>query len=162
MKAIDKILQKLEDCIINNTFQAVETELIELKPTPANPKGAKSLYHSICAFFNTNGGIVIIGVEEKQNPLAYFLKGYNEDFENNIKETIAKSFTDAQNNIINTSEYVNFQVKDFLNDRVLVLYIDKLPEENKFVYFDKVAYQRTLTGDHKISEDNIKRQVEII
>jgi ATP-dependent DNA helicase RecG len=162
MKAIDKILQKLEDCIVNDTFQAVETELIELKPSPANPKGAKSLYHSICAFLNTNGGIVIIGIEEKQNPPAYFLRGYNEDFENNIKETIAKSFTDAQNNIINTTEFVNFQIKDFLNERILVLYIDKLPDENKFVYFDKIAYQRKLTGDHKVSEDDIKRQIEII
>ncbi len=162
MKAIDKILQKLEDCIVNDTFQAVETELIELKPTPANPKGAKSLYHSICAFLNTNGGIVIIGIEEKQNPPAYILRGYNEDFENNIKETIAKSFTDAQNNIINTTEFVNFQIKDFLNERILVLYIDKVPDENKFVYFEKIAYQRKLTGDHKISEDDIKRQVEVI
>ena len=162
MKVIDKILQVLEECITNGKFHAVETERVELKPTPAHQKGAKSLYQSVCAFLNTKGGMIIIGIEEKQNPPAYQLKGYDENFENNIKENITKSFTDLKGSVVDISKFITFQIKEFINDRVLVLYIENLPEENKFVYFDGVAFERKITGDHHISEDKIKRQAEII
>ena len=87
MKKIDKVLDRIEDCIINNRYESVETEVIELKPTPPHLAGAKSLLQSVCAFMNTNGGILILGIRENNNvtPKNYEVKGYKEDSENVIK-----------------------------------------------------------------------------
>ena len=40
MKEVDKILNQIEDCILNKYYKPVETEKVELKPTPPNLKGS--------------------------------------------------------------------------------------------------------------------------
>ena len=131
MKEVEKILNRLEDCIQNNYYEPVETEIVELKPTPPNLNGAKEMLKSVCAFLNTNGGILILGVKDNNNvsPKNYELKGYKEDFENVLK-LIGKQFTDKDGRDFDASEFIlNYSVKEFLTDRVCVVYVDKLPEE---------------------------------
>jgi predicted HTH transcriptional regulator len=152
MKEIDKILDQIEDCILNKYYKPVETEKIELKTTPPHLKGSASLLQSVCAFLNTNGGILVIGIKDNNNiaDKNYELKGYKEEFENTLK-IIGKQFADKENNSIDVSEYiVNYEVKDFMNDRICVVYIDAIPDESKYVFLDKIAYKRVLTGDDKI------------
>jgi len=157
MKEIDKILNQVEDCIRNNYYKPVETEKIELKATPPHLKGASTLFQSVCAFMNTNGGILIVGIKDNNNvPIKnYELKGYNDDFEPVLK-IIGKQFTDKDFNSIDVSEFiVGYEIKDFMGARICAIYIDKLPDDLKFVFFDKVAYRRELTGDEKIRENEI-------
>ncbi len=162
MKEVDKILNQIEECISNNTYVPVETERVELKPTPPSLKEAKSLLQSVCAFMNTNGGILIVGVKDNNNVTNknYELKGYNEEFESALKE-IGKVFTDKNFNAVDLSDYIlSYEIKDFLDSRVCVIYIDKLPDELKFAFFDKVAYRRELTGDHKVTNSQIEAHEE--
>lgn len=162
MKEIDRILNKIEDCILNNYYDSVETETIELKPTPPNMSDAKSLLQSVCAFLNTNGGILIVGVKDNntQTPKNYELKGYNEEFEPNLK-LLGKQFTNRNGEKIDVSEYiVNYEIKDFMTSKVCVIYIDKLPDDSKYVFFNRIAYKRVLTGDMTIDSDSIERQEE--
>lgn len=162
MKEVEKILNRLEDCIQNNYYEPVETEIVELKPTPPNLNGAKEMLKSVCAFLNTNGGILILGIKDNNNvsPKNYELKGYKEDFENVLK-LIGKQFTDKDGRDLDVSEFIlNYSVKEFLTDRVCVVYIDKLPEEQKYVFFENVAYRRILTGDTKMDSDTIEKHEE--
>jgi predicted HTH transcriptional regulator len=157
MKEVDKILNHIEECIRECSYKPVETEKIELKPTPPNLKGAKALLQSVCAFLNSNGGILILGIKEKINVSSkhYELTGYSEDFESVLKD-IGQQFTDKNFKKIDVSEYiVNHEIREFMEKRVCVMYIDKLPEDNKFAFFEKVAYRREFTGDHAINENVI-------
>jgi ATP-dependent DNA helicase RecG len=162
MREIDKILNLVEDCIKNNNYRPVETEKVELKPTPPSLKEAKSLLQSVCAFLNTNGGILIIGIKDNNNVADkhYELKGYNEDAESILKE-IGKKFTDKNLVHLDVSDFiVSYEIRDFMDSRVCVVYIDKLPDDLKYVFYDKIAYRRELTGDSKITENQIAVQEE--
>lgn len=162
MREIDKILNQVEDCIRNNHYTPVETEKIELKPCPPNSKGANSLLQSVCAFMNTNGGILVIGIKDNNNIANknYELKGYNDEFEPVLKD-IGKKFTDKDLNHIDVSEFIiGSEIRDFMGKRICVLYVDKLPDELKYVFFERVAYRRELTGDHAIAENQITAQEE--
>ena len=162
MKEVEKILNRLEDCIQNSYYEPVETEIVELKPTPPNLNGAKEMLKSVCAFLNTNGGILILGIKDNNNvsPKNYELKGYKEDFENVLK-LIGKQFTDKNGRDLDVSEFIlNYSVKEFLTDRVCVVYVDKLPEEQKYVFFENIAYRRILTGDAKMDSDTIEKHEE--
>lgn len=165
MKEIDKILAQIEDCITNNYYQSVETEKVELKATPTNYrfKGANSLLQSVCAFLNTHGGILIIGIKDNNNiPIKnYELKGYNEEAEGILKD-LGKQFTDKENNPVDVSDYIiEYQVKEFMQNRICVVYIDNLPDESKFVFLEKKAYKRILTGDHQIDANTIEANEEL-
>ncbi len=161
MKEIEKILNQVENCILNNTYEAVETEKVELKPTPPNLKSGHSLLQSVCAFLNTDGGILIIGIQDNNNvqPKNYELKGYREDFEPHLKE-IGTQFTDINFNDIDIRENIIYEIREFMDKRVCVIYIDKLQEDLKYAYYNKVAYKRVLTGDHLIDEDTIAKHEE--
>ncbi len=163
MKEIDKILTQIEDCITNDSYQSVETEKVELKPTPPTLKGAHSMLQSVCAFLNTNGGILIIGIKDNNNvpKKHYELKGYNEEAEGILK-SIGTQFRDKDNNPVDVSDYIlSYEVKELLNNKVCVVYIDNLPDELKFVFLDKVAYKRIITGDHSIDANTIEANEEL-
>jgi ATP-dependent DNA helicase RecG len=161
MREVEKILNQIEDCISNSYYQPFETERIELKPTPPSRKEAKSLLQSVCAFMNTNGGILIVGIQEHIYPIKkYELKGYKDDFENSLKE-IGKSFTDKNFAPVDVTEFIaNYEIVDFMQSRLCIIYIDKLPDDLKYIFFDKIAYVRKLTGDDKITEAQIILQEE--
>jgi predicted HTH transcriptional regulator len=164
MKERERILSIIEDCIKSNKYIPVETERIELKPTPPNLKAATSMLQSVCAFLNTKGGIIVIGVKDKgnANPKHYELTGYNEDFENTLK-LFGKQFTNKKNEFVDVSQYiVGHEIKEILNSRICFLYVDRLPDERKYVFFEKIAYRRELTGDHSISESDILRHEEYL
>jgi len=163
MREIDKILNHIEDCITSHTYRPVETEKVELKPTPPSLKEAKSLIQTVCSFMNTNGGILIVGIRDNNNVQEknYELKGYNEEFESILKDIGKKSFTDKDFKQVDVSDFiVSYEIKDFMNSRICVVYIDKLPDDLKYIFFDKKAYKRELTGDHIITENIITAHEE--
>ncbi|HOZ29411.1 MAG TPA: putative DNA binding domain-containing protein [Bacteroidales bacterium] len=152
MRILDKILEKLEACINNDVYVAVESEKVELKPTPPNLVESKTVLESINAFLNTEGGIVILGIQEDIKNKKYVFKGYKEDFEPNIKE-FCKSFTDKDGNILDLGEYLkNIEIREFLDGRVCVIYVERLPDDLKYVFYKGVAYIRKITGDEIIPE----------
>lgn len=158
MKKIEKVLKALENCLQNNQFESIETEKIELKDLSTGGSW-KQLYISACAFLNTDGGIIIVGVNEKNKK--YKLTGYDEGNENKIKD-LRKKFTNEKNKNLDLADYFPaFEIHNLLDKKVCVIYVENLPEDKKFVFYEKTAYKRQLTGDHKISEEKIKEQNEL-
>lgn len=160
MSLIDKTLEILETCIKNSTYKEVETERIELKDLSLGSNW-NELYKSACAFLNSNGGNIIIGINENTTTKKYKLTEFNYNDENKLKE-IGKQFTDKLGNKKDLSIYFpDYEIRDFLGGKVAVIYVEKLPEDEKFIYFNKIAYKRRLTGDHKIDQSEIKGHEEL-
>ena len=62
---IKEILAEIEDCILTNQYRRIESEIIELKDFSfiGNVKW-DTVMESVCAFLNTDGGIIIMGIKE--------------------------------------------------------------------------------------------------
>ncbi len=162
MKVVERILSQVQDCIEKEYFKEFETEKIELKDLSSG-EDWKELYKSICAFLNTTGGIVIIGINEKKDKSKYLFNGFNANNEAKLKE-VPKQFTNDSGAQLDLSEYIRpdlFEIIDFMGGRVCVLHIEKLPEDKKYVMYAGKAYERKLTGDHAILKPNIDRQKEL-
>lgn len=157
MKTAEKILKQIENSLISGDFKSVETEKIELKDLSTGEKW-RELYISTCAFLNADGGIIIIGINEKGNQ--YKLTGFDDNNEGKVKK-LPQKFTDEYGNELDLKEFFPaFELHDLLDKRVCIVYVDKLPEDEKFAFYDGVAYERKLTGDHKITDDSITAQRE--
>jgi predicted HTH transcriptional regulator len=164
MDYVDKILQLIAECINNNTYREVETERLELKNLAGG--WGDDWYKTVCAFLNTNGGIVIIGIQDKNNikPPHYKFTGYinSSANENHLKQELPKKFVNKEGTILDLSAYLSeIEIRDFLEGRVAIINVNELPADEKFVYYEGVAYQRKLTGDYEISQAEIEEYEEL-
>lgn len=160
MKKIDEILNKLEDCLLNNKYESIETETIELKDLSGGDEW-KQLYVSVCAFLNTDGGIVICGVNENSNHNQYKLTGFDRRNEPKLDEKLRNSFTDENDIKLDLSSNFKYEFKTLSNKEVCVIYVEKLPEDEKFAFYEKTAYKRVLTGKPRISKVEITANNEL-
>lgn len=167
MKKVEQLIQKLENYITNDIFDSIETETFELKNQPANQKDKEyiSIKETICSFLNTNGGMIMIGIKEDRKNKKYIFTGYDSNFEESIKILEKDAVYDINAKALNISEYIKFEIRDFLDGRVLIIYVEGLPHDIKFVFTynkDKelVAYERKMEGDHPINKNKIEAQEE--
>ena len=160
---VENILNKIQNCIISSKYEAIETEKFELKPSMPNEKddNAKAIYVSANSFLNNYGGWIIIGVEDINNkiPKRYEFKGYREEYEGSLK-SLSRKFTDKYNKEIDVSDYIKHEIVDFMGGRICILYIEELPDDEKYVFFKSHAYKRVITGESKISESDIQKWEE--
>ena len=163
MDIVLKNLITIERCINTNTYEEVETERFEVKDL-SNGWG-KDWYKSVCAFLNSNGGIIVIGINDKNNskPQEYKFTGYDNRDENekHLKEVLPKKFTDKDGNLVDVSKNFDFEIKDFMSGRIMIVYITELDTEKKYVFYNNNAYTRKITGDHILSIREIEEYEEI-
>jgi len=159
MRAIDKILDQIEACITQGKYEVIETDKVELKDFSGGVSA--ELYRSACAFLNAEGGMIIIGVYESQKDRRYLFKGYNPQSENALKE-LPKQFRNQQNQPVDLSlSFPSFEMIDFMGGKICVVYVEKLDEEQKYVFYKDEAYKRKITGDHKLTPAEIEAQNEL-
>ena len=161
MKQIDKILGTIENHIINSTFEKLENDRLEIKDNSHVSSKWTELYKTTCAFLNTQGGIIIIGVHEDEKNNKYTVTGFDLNNENKTKE-LGKNFKDENNKPLDLSSYISIETHLFFDKHILAIYVEQLPEEHKFVYYNSTAYERIITGDHKIDTRKIAEQKEYI
>jgi ATP-dependent DNA helicase RecG len=165
MKKVDAVLAKLEQALQSGTYEPVETHLLELKPVPPTNAEWREIKKSVNAFLNTRGGIVILGISEMQDSKASSQKrlvfsGYKESAEPQLKE-VANAFTDKTGKRLDLSKYFPYpQIRDFHGGHLAILFVDELPADEKFCFFDGVSYKRLLTGDHKHTAEEVSAQEE--
>ncbi len=160
MKKIDEILNKLEDCLLHNKYESIETESIELKDLSGG-EDWKQLYVAICAFLNTDGGIILLGVNENDKHTQYKLTGFKRQNEERLEAKLRTSFTDENNVVLNLSNNFKYEFKNLLDKEVCVVHVEKIPEDEKFIFYEKVAYKRVLTRKPKISREEILAHNEL-
>lgn len=161
---VEKILLKIAKCIQDDTYEDVETERLELKDLSTSDNWAE-LYKTVCAFLNTNGGIVVIGIKDKNNEKdktkrRYKFTGFNADHEPKLKE-ISKKFTNSDGHFLKIDvQFPTPELREFQTGQIAVIYVEKLPDDQKFVYYDKHAYRRNFTGDQIITNAEIEAHQE--
>lgn len=159
---IDKVLQRLATLVREARYEALETDTVEVKPVPSDGGQWHELRKSINAFLNTRGGIVILGVKEEGQGAArrYIFSGYGEEAEAKLKE-LPSLFTNRRGTPQDLREaFPDMQIRDFLDGRVALIFVDELPADRKHVFYRGDAYRRILTGDHKLKETEIEAQEE--
>ena len=162
MKVTESILKQLEECLTTGTYKPLETDKIELKDLSSGDDW-KELYKSSCAFLNTQGGIIIIGIKESSAKASYQFHGFMANNENKLKD-LPRQFTNDSGQPLDLSEFIRpdlFEIRDFMNGRVCIVYIEKLPEDKKYILYNGEAYERKLTGDHKIKKAEVDKQKEL-
>lgn len=133
-----------------------ENNLIEFKKA----KGGlpKSVWESYSAFANTNGGTIILGIEELQNNVVISSKLTEEEVEN-----LQKCFWDNINNskIVNINILVNKDVyiDEYDNFPILVINIKRANRLQKPIFiFDNLysgTYRRNHSGDYHCTKPEI-------
>ncbi len=164
MDNLTDLLQKLASLISQNRFEDMESDTVEFKQFPPTGKDWFNLHQSINAFLNTRGGVLILGIAEEGRGAdrRYVPSGYLPDQEANIKR-FAKLFTNKEGQLLDLSEYFPPpEVVSFMDQRLLVQRIDELPADKRFVLLDGEAYKRLLTGDHKVTKQELERHGEFL
>lgn len=162
MREIDKILQGIEEHIKNGTYANVETDKFELKDLSTGGDW-KELYKSACAFMNTRGGILVIGIRDDVHKKEFRYTGFNSGNEDKIKQ-LPFQFTDDEGKEIDLTEFIRpdlVELKPFLNGQICLVFVEQLPADLKYVFYKDIAYERQITGDHRIPEDKIQLQKEL-
>ena len=111
MEDLIRILDRLESCVSRETYESLETDWLEVKPVPATGNAWDSIRESVCAYLNTRGGVVLLGIKDEQKPKRrYVFNGYTEDQSGQLSE-LRKHFKDARSNPVDVSEHVRFEVR---------------------------------------------------
>lgn len=159
---VDNILARLTVLIAETRYEALETDALEIKPVPGDGSSWRERHKSVNAFLNTRGGILLLGLkEEGQGPARrWVFSGWREDAEAKVKE-FARIFTDRVGRPLDLREsFPQMQILPFLQGQVAVIYVDELPADQKYVFYEGKAWKRQLTGDHKLSDAEIESQEE--
>ncbi len=158
---IREALDTIEKSIGSNQFIDVEKSKIELKDLSTKGDWI-SLKETVCAYLNTDGGIVIAGVRERDKQ--YKFSGFERNNESKIIElqhSVYKNdndvFLDLYNNIY--FDYYTFNKGDKRFD-LMIIAVYPLSDDLKYVSFNGKYYERKLTQDKVILLNKVNQQKE--
>lgn len=160
MDDLKQILNRLEFCVQNKRYESLETDWLEIKPVPPNNKAWTSIRESICAFLNTRGGAVLLGLRDEQKPQRHYMfTGYTEDQSGQLS-LLREHFKDARGNPMDVSEHLRIEVSPFMTGQVALIRVNALPEDRKFCFSDSQAFERIADRDAKIAKARVEEQEE--
>ncbi len=126
MSTIDIILEKLANHVRQGTYEQLESDTIEIKPIPSDHGKWDERYKSACAFMNTRGGILILGIKEEKKfdgKLRYIHTDYRGDCEEKIVE-LNKRYNQKNGSKIDVSDvFLPPMIKPFLDGNIVLLYV---------------------------------------
>ena len=160
MDSLTPILNKLELCVQQGSWESLETDWLEIKPVPANGNAWDNIRDSICAFLNARGGVVVLGIKDEQRPERHFaFAGYTETNSKNLSD-LRSAYKDAKGNLLDVGDCLLFQVRPFSTGQVAVVRVSALPEDRKFCFYRDEARERVADRDEKIPRHRIDEQEE--
>lgn len=148
-------------------FEKLESHVLEIKDL-SGAKGVKDwneLYKTVCAFLNTEGGLIICGIRENEKEKTYQLKGFDSANEDKIRAelTSGNHFTDdARNPLKLDHKNINLKLFNFRSQQVAVVNVHPFADDEKFVFYKKenTAYIREMTGDKKVTKAQLEAHQE--
>jgi ATP-dependent DNA helicase RecG len=164
MDDLTLLLAQLQALIEQARFEELESDTIEFKPCPSTGQDWSERFKSVNAFLNTRGGILILGIKEegKGADRKYVVSGYDHSAENKLSE-MRNIFTNNEKHPVDLTEYLPpTEIHPFMGTRIAIQRVDALPAQQRFVFFKTEAYKRQLTGDLKIKQSELDRQIEFL
>lgn len=160
MNGYRQILRQLEVCVTEGRYQSLETDWLEVKPVPPTRGQWDSICESVCAFLNTRGGTVILGIREEQGPPRRFVfTGYDETQSENVRR-IRQAIVDKAGHPIELIEHVSEHVEPFMGGQVALLNVVPLSDDRRYAFYKGEAWERSLDGDKRIPSDRVDAQEE--
>ncbi|WP_029275635.1 RNA-binding domain-containing protein [Pedobacter borealis] len=154
---IKDALAKIEKSIAEGSFIDVERSKIELKDLSTG-NDWKSLKETVCAFLNSDGGVIICGVNEKNKKYKY--TGFDRNNESKVVQLSVDSFKDDHKTLVDLSDNIHFDYENFSDGEVLIIIVYPLSDDKKFVSFNDNYFERKLTQDKIIPASKLQRQRE--
>jgi ATP-dependent DNA helicase RecG len=157
---IDDAIKTIEISVSTGIFTDVEKSKIELKDLSSGAEWT-SLKETICAYLNTDGGIVICGVREREKQ--YSITGFNRNNESKVIDLQSKEFKNDLSINIDLSTYIYFEyfpITIGALKELLVIVVYPLSDDLKYLSYNGKYYERKLTQDKEIPIQKIQRQKE--
>ncbi len=154
---IDENLAKIAQSLQSQTFIDVEKSKIELKDLSSGSAWT-SLKETICAFLNTEGGIVFCGIRERNKQ--YYLTKFDRNRESNIVDLQTKIFKDDNQVFLDLSSNILFDYFEVNGVEIVAIAVYPLSDDLKYVSYNGKYYERKLTQDHEIPATKLHRQKE--
>lgn len=119
----------------------------------------KNLWESYSAMANTNGGIIILGVEQKDS---YFsVSGLTDAAK--IRKTIWDCLNNSQKNSVNLLSESDLEIRTIDNKKVAVMRVPRATRRQRPVFINNNpltgTYRRNYEGDYKCTPDEVKRML---
>lgn len=160
MDILTPILNKLELCVRQGSWGSLETDWLEIKAVPSTGNAWDNIRDSICAFLNTRGGVVILGIKDEQQPHRHFtFTGYTENNSGNLS-ALRSAFKDANGNSMDVGDCLMVEIRSFLTGQIAVVRVSALPEDRKFCFYRGEARERIADRDEKIPKHRVDEQEE--
>lgn len=156
-----EILSNIAESIASGVFIDVERAKVELKDLSTGANWT-SLKETVCSFLNTDGGIVICGVREKNQK--YTPTGFNRNNENNLLELQTKTFKNHAGHLVDVTNNIHFDYHRLeLGQQsvdLCIIIVSSLSDDLKYVSFNGQYFERRLTQDREIPALKITEREE--
>lgn len=154
---IQENLAKIEQSLHSQSFIDIEKSKIELKDLTTGNEW-NSLKETLCAFLNSEGGIVFCGIRERNKQ--YHLRQFDRNNESNIVDLQTKVFKDDNQVLMDLSSNILFDYFDVNGVEIVAIAVYPLSDDLKYVSYNGKYYERKLTQDHEIPAAKLQRQRE--
>jgi predicted HTH transcriptional regulator len=158
---IRQTLDTINKSLTTSQFIDVERAKVELKDLSSGGEWT-SLKETICAYLNTDGGIVICGVRERNKQ--YNLTGFDRNNESKIIELQKSVFKNDNEVFIDLRDRIYFDYQQItINNKsfdLMIIAVYPLSDDLKYVSFNGKYYERKLTQDKEIPLNKVNQQKE--
>ena len=143
----------------NNLQNYRENNLIEAK----NALGGlpESIWETYSAFANTEGGVILLGVEEEPNRFLHTVDLPDPDW---LIEEFWSLINDPKIASANILREEDVQIKEVEGDHIIVINVPKAEKKDRpiYIYGDPISgsYYRSGDGDIRFTPDAVKKMLE--
>jgi len=153
----ENTLAIIKHSLVSGEFIDVERSTVELKDLSTG-KDWNSLNETVCAFLNTDGGIIICGVRERDK--SYRLTGFDRRNESRLIDLQSKFFENDNGVKENLDTHIFFEFERLQETDVAVIAILPLTEDRKYFAVRGKFFERKLTQDREIPAPKLQRHRE--
>lgn len=160
MDVLNQIVERLTLAVRQRVYESLETDWLEIKPVPATGNAWDKIRESVCAFLNTRGGVVFLGVRDEQGPPRHFqFTGYTETNSGNLS-ALRTAFQDERGHTLDVSDCLRIEVRPFEVGQIALVRVRPLPEDRKFCLYRGEAFERVADRDERITKARVADQEE--
>jgi len=120
----------------------------------------ESIWETYSAFANTDGGVILLGVEEEPNHTLHTVDLPDPDW---LVDEFRKLVNDPKIASVNILTEQDVQIKVVEGDRIILINVPRAEAKNRpvYIYGDPLSgsYRRNGDGDYRCTPDEVRRML---